>query len=836
MICPSCQAENPERKPFCGDCGAPLPPATGPRPAMATETLRIIPRELATGATFAGRYQIIEELGQGGMGRVYKVLDMKIGEKVALKIIRPEAAVDRLILDRFSNELKLARKIRHKNVCQMFDLGEDRGAYYITMEYVRGEDLKQILRKMGRLSPGQAVGIARQVCEGLAEAHRLGVIHRDLKPQNIMLDEEGGARIMDFGIARSLAGNGLTGAGMIIGTPEYMSPEQLEAKEADPRSDLYALGVVLYEMVAGRPPFEGDTPISVAHKQKYDPPEDPGTINSQIPAALSRIILKCLEKDRGKRYATAGEIIADLDRIEKAFPPADRVVRAGRPLTSKETTVKLKLKKLLFPGLAAVGIVIAAGIVLWRILPDGKAGSAPASSPSLAVLPFVDDSPEKSHPYLCEGIPNTLINALSGIRDLRVPARTSAFSFAGKGLDIQTIGQKLNVANILEGSIQAAGGKLRVTARLVEAKSGYQRWTATYDRRLEDVFAIQDEIAQSIVRALKMKLMGGQEERLVKRDTENMEAYKDYLEGLYYWNRRTEKNLSQAIDLFSSAVSKDPNYALAYVGLADSYSLISMYGGVPPTEVFPRARAAALKALEIDETLAEAHNSLAYIYERYDWNWRSAEAEFQRALELNPNYATGRFWYGELLAFLGRFDDGIAEIRRAVELDPVSLVINENLGWAYLMAGRNDEALAQLRRTFDMDPSFPATHLMLGFVHIQMKSYGEAVAEMKKARELSGEAPTVVISLGLAYAASGRREEAKAVLAEMTKSHQPYVSPFRMAEVYAALGDLDRAFELANRSIAEKDEWLISIKISPNFAPYRSDPRYRAILTKMGLD
>lgn len=369
MKCPKCQTNNPSSSKFCAECAAPLPASKDIR-LEVTETFQTPIKELTTGSTFAGRYQIIEELGHGGMGRVYKANDTKVGEKIALKIIRPEAGLDHGSLERFSNELKLARKIRHKNVCQMFDLGEDRGTHYITMEYVRGEDLKGIIRKMGRLSPGQAIEITRQVCEGLAEAHKLGIVHRDLKPQNIMLDEDGNARIMDFGIARSLASKGVTGAGVMIGTPEYMSPEQVEGKDVDGRSDLYSLGIILYEMLTGRVPFEGDTALAIAMKHKAELPQDPRKINPQIPESLTRLVLRCLEKNREKRYPTAEALRADIEKIKEGLPIAERVIPKSRPMTSREITVKLNLKKLLIPALLLIVFMLVAGYFLLRPRPE----------------------------------------------------------------------------------------------------------------------------------------------------------------------------------------------------------------------------------------------------------------------------------------------------------------------------------------------------------------------------------------------------------------------------------------------------------------------------------
>jgi len=756
---------------------------------MATETLQTPVHELTTGSTLAGRYQVIEELGHGGMGKVYKVFDTKIKEKVALKLIKPEVASDKETIERFSNEIRLARRIRHKNVCGMFDIGEAEGVHFITMEYVQGEDLKSMIRMAASLSIGAVLSIGKQVCDGLAEAHSLGVVHRDLKPHNIMIDKGGNAKIMDFGVARSLREKGITGPSVMIGTPEYMSPEQAEAREVDHRSDIYSLGVILYEMATSHVPFEGETPLSIAMKHKGEIPRNPRQLNPNIPDDLSGVILKCLEKDKAKRYQNAADVRSELEKIEKGISTTGRVVPAkSRPH-------------------------------------------------SIAVLPFVDDSPEKGHAYLCEGIPNTLINALNSIQNLRVPARTSAFSFVGKGLGIQEIGQKLNVGNVLEGSIQVVGDNLRVTSSLIKVKDGYQLWNSTYDRKLEDVFTIQDEIAQAIVRALKIRLLDEQGERLVKRYTENLEAYKFYLQGLYYWNKRTGKDLTKAIELLNQAINEDRNYAMAYVGLADSYNLLPIYGDARPQDTYPRAKEAATKALEINETLAEAHNSLAYVFERYDWNWKAAEAEFKRALELDPNCAPAHFWYGELLMYFGRSEESIREMKRALELDPVSLVINTILGSAYLMARQFDQAIAQLHQTLEMDPNFALAHLELGNAYFAKLQFSDGIGELKKARRLSGDAVMMVGTLGVAYARAGKLEEAKGILAELTaRSQKQHVSSYWIGRVFGAIGDVNKLFELWDRAYEERTESLIEIKSDPFLDPFRLDPRYKAILKKMGFE
>jgi adenylate cyclase len=476
-------------------------------------------------------------------------------------------------------------------------------------------------------------------------------------------------------------------------------------------------------------------------------------------------------------------------------------------------------------------------MILLRVLPKKEAVPASSGPASIAVLPFADDSQEKGHESLCEGIPNTLINALNKIQNLRISARTSSFSFVGKGLDIHGIGQKLNVDNVLEGSIQVVGNNLRVSASLIKVKDGYQLWNETYDSKLEDVFAIQDKIAQAIVKALKIRLLGEQEERLAKRDTENIEAYKLYLEGLHYWNKRTGKDLNKAIELFNQALDKDSNYALAHVGLADSYNLLTVYSDARPRDAFPRAKAAALKALEINETLAEAHNSLAYVYEYYDWNWKGAEAEFKRALALNPNYATAHFWYGELLAWFGRYEESIQEMKRALELDPVSLIINTSLGLIYYRARQLDQARAQFTKTLELDPSFALAHLELGLTYIAKNKFSEAIGEIKKAAELSGDVGWIAGTLGMAYAAAGKLEEAKGILEELkVRSQKQYVSPYAMARLYGVLGDTNKFFEFMNQAYEEKSDWLVKMKGDPFMDRYLSDPRYHLLLKKIGLE
>ena len=476
MNCPQCAFENPADSRFCSRCGSRITPSG--KITITKDGIHPIEKEFKVGSTFAGRYLIIEELGKGGMGSVYKVLDKEVDEKIALKFLNPEVAANEKTITRFRNELKTARKISHKNVCRIYDLSKKEGFYYITMEYVSGDDLKHVVRMMGQLSIGKALFIAKQICEGLAEAHQLGVVHRDLKPQNIMIDKEGNSRIMDFGIARSLEAKGITEAGVMIGTPEYMSPEQAEAMEVDQRSDIYSLGVILYEMVTGEVPFKGETALIIAMKQMSETPKDPKAINADIPDELSRVILNCLEKKKEKRYEYVEELLSELTRIMR--PKTERIV-------------------------------------------------TPQWKNSIAVLPFRDMSPEKDQDYFCEGIAEEIINALTHIEGLRVIARTSAFAFKDKLDDIREIGKKLGVETLLEGSIRKAGNRVRITAQLITAADGSHLWSERYDRDIDDLFQIQDEVSLKIAENLKIKLGHKEKTLLAKRYTDDIETYNLYL-------------------------------------------------------------------------------------------------------------------------------------------------------------------------------------------------------------------------------------------------------------------------------------------------------------------
>ncbi|KPJ70282.1 hypothetical protein AMJ44_00120 [candidate division WOR-1 bacterium DG_54_3] len=827
--CPKCQTDNPDTIKFCGECGTQLLPTE--EVSAPTKTLETAKEELTTGSTFAGRYQIIEELGKGGMGKVYKAHDTEIKEKVALKLLKPEIAADKKTIERFQNELKFARKISHRNVCRMYDLNKEEGSYYITMEYVPGEDLKSSIRRMGPLSAGKTISIAKQVCEGLEEAHRLDVVHRDLKPQNIMIDKDGNVRIMDFGIARSLKAKGITGAGVMIGTPEYMSPEQVEAKDIDQRSDIYSLGIILYEMVTGKVPFEGDTPFTIGMKHKSEIPRDPKELNAHLPEDLSRLILKCMEKSKENRYQSAGEVRSELIRIENEIPTKERVAPKRKLKTEKIGGVTWK-KPIVYGAVAVILILlIMGGISLFT-------GRKKAID-SIAVLPFAYAGENPDMDYLSDGITETIINNLSQLPSLKkVIARSSILRYKGKELDPQAVGKQLGVDTVLISKMSHRGDDLSISVELVNTIDSSRIWGNQYKRKISEIFDVQDEISNAITDNLRLSLTGEELERITKRYTESSEAYQLYLKGRYFCNRRTEEYLKKAIDYFSQAIDKDPDYALAYVGLAESYSALPDYSSLPPNELYPKSTEAVLKALEIDSTLAEAHTQLAIIKMEYNWDWEVAGQEFRRALELNPGYANGHFLYAYYLMYKGRSDEAIKEIKRASELDPLNLLIKTSVGRIFYYNRQHDQAIEALHKSLEMDPNFVNTHYCLGLTYMQKSRYEEALAEFQKEKNISkGVNPLVEPSIGVTYALMGEKGKARQVLDDLLeRSREMYVTPYGLALVYFSLEERDEGFKWLDKALEVRDRWLCFLNVDPLFDSVRSDPKFTTLLKNIGLE
>jgi serine/threonine-protein kinase len=763
------------------------------------------------------------------MGRIFKVLDYKINQIIALKLIKPESVSGPEAIEKFGNELRLARKVRHKNVCGVFDLGEAEGSHFITMEYVSGENIKTMIQMMGTLSIATVLSVGKQVCEGLAEAHSLGIVHRDLKPQNIMIEKGGNAKIMDLGIARSILEKGITGPKAWIGTPEYVSPEQAEGKDVDHLSDIYSLGVVLYEMVTGRVPFEGETALGIAMKHKGEIPKDPKKFNPNVPDAVSDVIIKCLERDRTRRYQNAIEVREDLEKIEKVLPTTEPAVSEKMARPAKEVKVKFDPKKILVPGLIVAAAAILVALVFQFVI--SRKGVAPAKpdKPSVAVLPFEDLSPTKDHEYLCQGIPDSLINALSNLKELWVPSRTSSFFFEGKNLGVREVGRELGVEHVLGATVQVLENKLRITARLTKVKDGSQVWSDQYDRRLEDIFAIQDDIAQKIVRALKIKLLGEEKKELAKRPTDNLKAYTLYLQGRLSWGMRGKDNLLKAIELFESAIREDSGYALAYTGIADSYFILASHGLLPSKDCYTKALNSSLQALQIDEALAEAHSSLASVRFFFEYNWLAAEMEFQRAIELTPAYAPAHAFFAFVLASKGRFDQALSEMELARDLDPLSARIQTNVGLIDLYARRYDLAIETLKKTIEKFPEAGDASFYLGSAYFLKSMYDQALGIFQKIDAAGG--------LGVVYAKMGRRAEAQKIINELVdRSKKEIVSAYDVARLYFSIGDVDQGFNWLYRAYAERGQSVYLAKVDPFLDSIRSDPRYSDLLRKMNLD
>ena len=792
--CPKCRTENADSSLFCSGCGTRLE-AAKEFSLFQTETLESSPPELNTGTIFAGRYQIIEELGKGGMGRVYRALDKKLNEEMALKLIRPEVAPDEKTIERFSNELKLARKIGHRNVGRMYELLEEKGTHFITMEYVAGEDLKSFIRRSRQIVAGTAVSIAKQICEGLAEAHRLGVIHRDLKPGNIMIDREGNAKIMDFGIARSLSADPITGAGVMIGTPQYMSPEQVEGKAVDERSDIYSFGIILYEMLTGQVPFDGGTPFSIGIKQKSERPRNPGEFNPQIPEELSRLILKCLEKEKEKRFQRVEEVLAALLKIKSRALPAGAT---SAKVADVEKTSETEWKK------------------------------------SIAVLPFSDLSPQKDQEYFCDGMAEELINVFSRIKGLKVVARTSAFSFKGKNVDVREIGLELGVDKVLEGSVRKAGNRLRISVQLIGAGDGFQLWSEKFDRELADVFAIQDEVTSAIVENLKVQLFGQEKAGLFKRSTEDPEAYNLALKGRHFLNKRTEEDLRRSIVYFDKMVERDPASSLGYAGLADAYNSLGYFNFLPAQEASAKARAAAEKALAIDGGLADAHASLGRAKLFFEWNSEGAEKDLRRAIECNPGCVIAHHTLAFTLSALGRHDEARAVIQQAQILDPLSPAINAATGWVLYLAREYERAIEQSEKTLEIDQNHHVAYTIKGLSLMEKGRSNEAIAAFQKALALEPSDLAPLGYLGVCYGRAGRNEECLRLLQEMDDLYQrKYVPPLYKALLLLGLGRKHQALEWLEKAFEARIPWMIFLRVWPIFDPLRKEPRFAEVIQKL---
>jgi len=736
-------------------------------------------------------YKILEKLGSGGMGVVYKAEDTKLGRIVALKFLPPELTRDPDAKARFIQEAQAASALDHPNIYTIHEINEtEEGQIFICMSYYEGETLKKKIEN-GPLTLEEAIGIAEFIARGLTKAHEQGIVHRDIKPANIMITADGQVKILDFGLAKLAGQTKLTKVGATMGTIAYMSPEQTHGDEITPSTDIWSLGVVIYEMLTGRLPFKGDYEQAVLYSIINEPPQPIRDLRSGVPFELEQLVKKALAKDPGKRYKQASYIMSDLESIRKNF--------------------ESKIEK-------------------------EKTGET-EPIPSIAVLPFVNMSPDPENEYFGDGLAEELINALTQLKGLHVAARTSAFTFRGKETDIREIGKRLNVSTVLEGSVRKAGNRLRITAQLINIADGYHLWSERYDREMDDIFAIQDEITTAIVEQLEVELIEKQKETIVKRYTENLEAYDLYLKGIYFWNKITQDGFERSIECFEKAIEKDPHYALAYAGLADSYWWSSFWGNSPPRRTYPKAREAVKRAIAIDDTLGEAHASLATIHTFYDWDWEAAEREFKRAIDLAPSSSYTRVYYSYYLNLRRRYDEAIIQARKAQELDPVSGICNTNLGHRLWQARRYDEAIEEFKKWLLVEPNDWFAHHHLAEVYVAKSMFKEAILEINKAVELSSGVPLDVAAAVMIHYLFGDKDVAERLFESLKKrAGHEYIQPMCFVHIYIILGEVDQAFKWIKKACEERDSFLPWHRVTPMDGMHStSDPRVDELLDRLGL-
>ncbi len=804
---------------------------------------------LAAG-TKLGRYEIRSKIGEGGMGEVYLAQDLKLDRKVALKILPTEIASDPQRLRRFLQEARAAAALKHPNIAHIYEIGETDDQHFIAMEYIEGLPLSARING-SPLDVSEIVQLGIQIADALDEAHTKGITHRDIKPSNIIITPRGQAKLVDFGLAkvrRSMEEEGSgdattqlkTAEGIVIGTVMYMSPEQALGQPVGHRSDIFSLGAALYEMATGRLPFVGSTTTEIIDRIVHAQPEAASRFNYNVPTELERIIRKCLEKDKGRRYQTARELLVDFENLKR-----DSAVVASSALEKPTSISDSKNPPLM---IAAVGLLVLAlaGFGIYLSQHPGQPAETGAID-SIAVLPLVNASNDANMDYLSDGITESIINSLSQLPKLRVVPRVAVFRYKGREIDPLKVGREMGVRAVLTGRVMQFGDKLSIQTELVDVQTESQLWGKKYDRTLSlsDILAVQDELASKISEGLRLRLTGEEQQQLTRHFTRSSEAYQLYLKGRYYWKKYTKDGMDKSIEYFKQAIEKDPSYALAYSGLADAYVVLGvMY--LPPNQVFPKAKEAAQKALTLDESLAAGHISMGAYKLFYEWDWAGAQKEAQRAKELNAGYAKAieintnyddeHHFYCQALDTIGKPQDSIAEMRRALELDPFSLSMNMEMGWSFYIARDYDQAIAQCRKVIELDPNFTAAYSCTAQAYEQKKMYAEAIADMNKAKALVGDDPGLIEELACAYALSGQKTEAQKLLdALKERSAREYVDPGLIALIYTSLGEKDQAFEWLEKAYQARSSWMTWLKVEPKFDSLRSDPRFTDLMRRVGI-
>jgi serine/threonine-protein kinase len=744
-------------------------------------------------------YRIVDQLGAGGMGVVYLAEDTRLGRKVAIKFLLSGPEITDEIRERFVTEAKAAAALNHPNIATVHGIGEDGDNTFIIMEFVQGEELKDWIQD-GRVDVDTAYDLALQIAEGLRAAHDEGIVHRDIKSANIMVLPDGRAKILDFGLARMDGGTMVTTMGMSMGTVAYMSPEQARGEPVDQRTDIWAFGVVVYEMLTGRMPFPGAYEQSVMYAIFNEEPPPLTELEQAVGEAFAPILRKLLSKDVNLRYGSMQEVINDL-----------KALHGGEPTSVTKSVI-------------------------------APAPVETSAQPSIAVMPFSDMSREKDQEYFCDGITEELIDVLSHVETWRVVARTSTFSFKGQDVDVRDVGQRLSASHVLEGSLRKSGPRVRITTRLTGVSDGYQLWSDKYDGQLDDIFDIQDRIAGAVLKKLKGSLddaEGGVDGTpLVKRSTDDMEAYNLYLQARFHMNKRSEGDLKAAVGLCEQAIRMDAGFAPPYAGMADALVLLAVQGGMKPSEAIPKAKAAAQKAISLDESLAEAHTSLGTILAAFEWNQEAAERSFKRAIELNPSYATGHQWYGLwCLMPQQRFEECLAQYRLAIELDPLSQVLGAGLGWMLYLARSYDEAETQLRRTLEVNSDFVMAHDLLGQTLAQQDRLDDAIAELEMSVLLSGRRSLSVSMLAYLYGLAERNAESFVLGKELELAMSlGYVSPYDMALVHCGLGNDEEAIYYLEQALDQRNPWLLLIGVEPMWDRMRGTPGFDDVVRAVGLE